>query len=50
MAYSTYMSINTQLQSSAIANPGPAVVPSQNISVEKVEKTLTDTKNQQAKQ
>ncbi len=49
MAYSTYSSINTQLQSSAIGNGGPAVTSSQNVSVEKVEKTLTDTKNQQAK-
>lgn len=50
MAYSTYTSINTQLQSSAIGNAGPAVVPTQNVSVEKIEKTLTETKNQQAKQ
>ena len=49
MAYSTYSSINFQLKSSAINNAGPAVVPSQNVSVEKIEKTLTDTKNQQAK-
>ncbi len=46
MAYSTYSSINMQLQSSAIGNGKPAAAPTKNVSVEKIEKTLTDTQKQ----
>ena len=47
MMYSTYSSINSQLQSSALGKPEPVISsPASNISVEKVEKTLTDTQNQ----
>lgn len=49
MAYSTYTSINAQLQSSAIGNT-TTVAPKQKATVEKIQKTITDTKKQQAKQ
>jgi len=48
MAYSTYSSINFQLKSSAINNAGPAVVPPKSPTVENLEKTINETKNQQA--
>ncbi len=49
MAYSTYSSINFQLKSSAINNAGPAINQTQKVSVDTVEKTVTETKNQQVK-
>ncbi|MFA6080700.1 MAG: hypothetical protein WC753_04480 [Candidatus Gracilibacteria bacterium] len=45
MMYSTYSSISTQLESSAIGTKPAAPAPAK-VSVEKVEKTLIDTKNQ----
>lgn len=45
MAYSTYSSINFQLQSSAIGNKKPAPTPpAKNVTVEKIEKTLDTAK------
>lgn len=47
MMYSTYSSINSQLQSSALGKPGPVITsPTSKVSVEKIEKTLSDTQNQ----
>lgn len=46
MAYSAYSSINIQLQSSVLGKGVPASTAPKNVSVEKIEKTLTDTKNQ----
>jgi hypothetical protein len=47
MMYSTYSSINSQLQSSALGQHDTLSPPPESkISVEKIEKTLSDTKNQ----
>lgn len=46
MAYSTYSSINFQLQSSAIGNKKPLPESTKNVSVEKLEKTITDAQQQ----
>jgi len=46
MAYSAYDSINIQLQSSVLGKGTPTPPTSKNVTVEKIEKTLTDTKNQ----
>jgi hypothetical protein len=49
MAYSTYSSINLQLKSSAISQNWSAAPVKPKTSVEKIEKTITNTKNSQAK-
>ncbi len=46
MAYSAYDSINIQLQSSVLGKGTPTPPTSKNVTVEKIEKTLTDTMNQ----